>query len=160
MLRTWSPLRQMIPIATGSIFALGAAGCGNGVLATDEGGDNVVIKPYDTVAVDGSLGEGSNLEIRGARSTADQELEVLVDGFSCGRPSAVEVDETADTVKVVVRGALIGDGDCPSDIVPWFVPVELADPLFNRDVTTNAAQRFSVIDCQSNPQNRLCDPPG
>lgn len=51
-----------------------------------------------------------------------------MDGFSRGRPSWADVDETDDAVNVVVRGALIGVGDCPSDIVPWFAPVELAGP--------------------------------
>ena len=152
---TWHQLRLVIP---GAVIALAATSCGNGVLSAGQDGANTVIKPYDTVPVDESLGDGSTLEIRGVRSTTEHELEVLVDGFSCGRPSRVEVNETVDAVEVVVRGASIGDGDCPSDIVPWFVPVELADPLADREVTSGQG-RFQVIDCRANPENRLCDPP-
>lgn len=160
MPRSWLPSRflRLGLIIPGSIFALTAAGCGNGVLSTSEGPDNMAIQPYDTVAVDESLGDGSSLQIRGARSTVDHDLEVLVDGFSCGRPSGVDADETDDAVNVVVRGALIGDGDCPSDIVPWFVPVELAGPLADREVT-NGDQHFRVVDCRANPKSRLCNPP-
>jgi hypothetical protein len=136
VLSPWARLRQVRLIIPGVLLMLAVAGCGDGSAASDGDENNVVIKPYDTVTIDTSLGEGSILEIRGARSTVDHELEVLVDGFSCGRPSRVEVEETADGVEVLVRGALIGDGDCPSDIVPWFVPVELTDPLSNREVTT------------------------
>lgn len=151
----WHQLRLVIP---GSVIALAVLSCGDGDLSAGRDGDNAVIKPYDTVSVDESLGDGSTLEIRGARSTTEHELEVLVDGFSCGRPSRVEVDETVDAIDIAVRGALTGDGDCPSDIVPWFVPVELAGPLADREVTSGQG-RFHVVDCRANPEDRLCDPP-
>jgi len=150
---------QRTLITAGTLVAALLTGCANGLGATGESGDNVVVKPYDTVSPDPSLGDGSVLTIRGARTTADHSLEMLVDGFSCGRPTKVEVNETVDAVKVAVSGALLGDGDCPSDVVPWFVPVELANPLGDRVVTTRQGDQVRVIDCTHNSQHRLCDPP-
>lgn len=150
--------RTLLTIA-GVLIAIAVVGCGGGSRAGGGNGAGVVPEPYDTVTPDASLGEGSNLTIRGARSTADNALEVLVDGFSCGGPSRVDVEETAVAIVVAVRGALIGEGDCPANIVPWFVPVELVDPLADRVVATREGDRFRVVDCQSSPQHRLCDPP-
>lgn len=71
-------------------------------------GDNMIggdghreeVAQPDVVEADPLLGDGFRVPIRGARAMPNGSLQVLVDGFSCGAPSRVVTEETADLVRV------------------------------------------------------------
>lgn len=133
------------------------AGCGGG--DGSRGGAARRIQPYDVVSLDTMIGEGAEVSIRGARVTADGQLQVLLEGFACGAPTKLVAEETADQVRVTGYGARYDDDAiCTANIVPWFVPVELGQPLAQRELIGTDGQQIAVSDCGARPSSRLCDP--
>lgn len=116
------------------------------------------IQPFEVVPLSPGAGEGSSVSVTGARVTVDGGLQILVDGFSCGVPTNLDLEETRDAVSVSAYATKYTEGPCPADIVPWYVPAELKSPLDGREVVAaQTGKPVQVDDCRANAESDSCD---
>lgn len=137
------------------------AGCGGDPIAS--GGSSEPNKPghvlqaFEVVDVYPAYGPGSPVAVVGARLQPTGELQVLLDGFPCGVPTQVNVDESPEAVEVGASAARYEDGDCPANTIPWFVTLELGEPLGVRPLrSAQDGTRIAVLDCAANPDHPWC----
>lgn len=114
------------------------------------------IEPFDVVSLDPSYGPGTRVDVVGARLATDGTLAVLVDGFSCGVPSRLEIEEGPDAITVDAFAAQYDDGPCPANVVPWYVVAPIAQPLGDRRLQNPDGEAIAVIDCKADPTNVRC----
>jgi hypothetical protein len=124
--------------------------------AGDDAQERRQIEEFDVVKPTSEFGQGSRVEITGARLLKNGSLHVLASGFACGTPSRLEVDETESEVLVAAWGARYDDGLCTANIVFWYIPVPTAEPLGSRDLRTEEGSRIEVADCESEPSHPRC----
>lgn len=129
---------------------------GCGAISAGGGGRSMEIESYDVVEPTDEYGPGRSVEIVGARLVEGGALQVLASGFSCGTVSGLEVDETESEVVVDVSGARFNDGECPEDVVYWYVPTPTAEPLGSRILRSRSGAKIQVADCASEPSNPRC----
>lgn len=122
----------------------------------DRGNKSSSIDSYDVVQPNESLGRGAEVKPVGAR-VLNGEIQVLVEGFACGAPAELLVDESDTEVAVQIYGsALDEDAICSANVVFWFVPLALAEPLGGRSLVDSDAELVEVSNCSIEPESNLC----
>lgn len=118
-----------------------------------------VIQPFEVVPLSPEFGPGEPVAVTAARLTSEDELQVLVEGFSCGVPTKLELKESSDAVSVTAYAARYTEGPCPADIVPWYLNADLKGPLDGRTLlSATTGQSIHVIRCKTDAGNQTCGP--
>jgi hypothetical protein len=144
-------------LAWSTVVVLVAAGCGTDVSGSSGSPNSHRISPFDVVPLASDLGDGVATEVAGARVMPDGSVQLLVEGGSCLRPTRVPVEEGTDSVTVSAFAADVSaEGDCTMEIVPWFVRVELRQPLGSRTVVSGSGNELQVVDCRENGEHPWC----
>jgi hypothetical protein len=147
-----------LAVALASLAFLSSCGSQADEGATDgTSSKGTVVKPYDVVPLSPDHGPGSAIAVTAARITSEGGLQVLVDGFSCGVPTAMQVEEKEKSVTVGVDATRVSDDPCPADVVPWYIAVDLNTPLNGRTViAADSGQSVRVVDCARQPDADNC----
>jgi hypothetical protein len=152
--RRWSPAAKWGATSLIAMMAAVAVLAGDHYRVLDriQARDFTFPQQWAVAEVHPEFGEGIPSELGEARIAEDGTLQVLSSGGGCEALAGVEVEESDETVRVIVRRADVPVPACTADISSWFAAIPLDGPLGNREVISpRTGATMAVADCTVEP---------